>query len=280
MAYLYEDNPIIKKTYEENSNYTINLSVEKEVYDYCFIYFSSNNLYFPNNDETFKKTIVESDRYEWKRNCVKKDSNKTYKEIFVRDVYKSWYVLGINKDINSLESLVSLLRELTTDCKEIITVGNSAGGYAACYVGMLLSAKRIFNFCGQFSLSEEMKQNDILTKHISDDLMDISGLVNTTKINMIYIYSGKCKSDIDQVNLIDSKNEVRKLKFKSKIHGRTVYKINMPKLLAMDDSEIDQIYVHYNERMISPLVFSFKISGLKETIMYLLHMMKKKLFKG
>lgn len=207
-----------------------------------------------------------------------KDGNSSVDDL--ANVYKSWYILGINKEINSLKSLVERLRELTADCKEIITVGNSAGGYAACYVGILLSAKRIYNFCGQFSLNDEIKQNTILTKHISNEFVDISVLANSSEINMIYFYSGKCKADIKQMDLLEKRKEIISLKFNSKIHGRTVYSINMPKLLAMNDDEILLLYEHYKGKMISPFVFSLRISGIKDTATYLAHMMKKKICKG
>ena len=61
----------------------------------CVIYFSSNNIWFPNTEKAFQKSIVEEDRYEWQRNPYRIGK----KNIYLRDIYKSWYVQGINYEL-------------------------------------------------------------------------------------------------------------------------------------------------------------------------------------
>lgn len=69
--------------------------------DECILYFSSNNIWFPNTEEAFKHSFVENDYYEW----VKYGSTVSKKAIFFRDIYKSWYVTGINRHISSIDKL-------------------------------------------------------------------------------------------------------------------------------------------------------------------------------
>lgn len=71
--------------------------------------------------------------------------------IFVRDIYKTFYVKGINHDVSSIDALLELLEEKTAGY-QIVTCGNSAGGYMAVIAGKHLSADRIFSFGGQWEI--------------------------------------------------------------------------------------------------------------------------------
>lgn len=99
------DSEIVQSVYNKLPNYKI-------VYDdscsenRCAIYFSSNNIYYPNTEEIFRKRIVEKDFFEWYHTRV-----KARKHIFVRDVFKQWYIDGINTEIDSPEKLLTWLKQ-------------------------------------------------------------------------------------------------------------------------------------------------------------------------
>lgn len=97
----------------------------------CVIYFFSNNIWYPNTEEAFRKSIVENNRYEWNRNSYRIGK----KNIYLRDIYKSWYVQGINDKINSVDAIVDWLRKETSGY-EVVCIGSSAGGYMAALVGI------------------------------------------------------------------------------------------------------------------------------------------------
>ena len=61
---------------------------------------------------------------------------------FVRDVYKQWYLKGVNAEIDSIEKLYEFLKA-ETEGYQIVTVGSSAGGYAAVLFGYLLNATKV-----------------------------------------------------------------------------------------------------------------------------------------
>ena len=50
--------------------------------------------------------------------------------IFVRDMWKQWYINGINQKIDSVEKVIEFLRTETENMR-VTTVGNSSGGYMA-----------------------------------------------------------------------------------------------------------------------------------------------------
>ena len=55
---------------------------------WCVIYCSSNDIWYPNEEDAFRRSFVEGDYYEWKNvGC-----DRAAKEIFVRDIFvvKAW----------------------------------------------------------------------------------------------------------------------------------------------------------------------------------------------
>lgn len=113
----------------------------------CAIYFTSCNFYVPNTEEAFKKSL-EADYYEWRTHKIKRAS----KHIFVRDVAKQFYVLGINNDVPTITDLIELLKK-ETEGYRVITVGSSAGAYMAATAGALMHAEQVFSFSALFNLN-------------------------------------------------------------------------------------------------------------------------------
>ncbi|GAB5400448.1 MAG: hypothetical protein Aureis2KO_20330 [Aureisphaera sp.] len=72
-------------------------------------------------------------------------------KIFVRDHHQCWYQKGSDEQINSREKLLRRLNQLIKegDYKRIVFLGNSMGGYAAIYFGVLLKVDRILAFSPQ-----------------------------------------------------------------------------------------------------------------------------------
>lgn len=108
----------------------------------CFIFCSSNGLYFPNTEGCFFDEICMKDRYEWESVALK-ILPYVEKIILLRDVRKSYYVTGINEKINSIDLLINDMRE-ETEGYDIFTVGSSAGGYLAMILGGRCEQKAVF----------------------------------------------------------------------------------------------------------------------------------------
>ena len=141
-----------ERIYKNNLNYLEEYVHEKG--QQCYIFFSSHGLYDDISAEEIRKTLVEKDRYEWRNiaNSFKHHKNLG-KIIYVRDVFKVFYLYGINNELDSIDKIINKLRELTVGY-EITTVGISSGGYMAVIAAMALKAKRSFCFSGQFDISE------------------------------------------------------------------------------------------------------------------------------
>ena len=61
--YKNPQNEQILKVYEKDNYLMYDTGVDSNT---CYIFFSSNGLYYPETAEVFQKEIVEKDRYEWK----------------------------------------------------------------------------------------------------------------------------------------------------------------------------------------------------------------------
>jgi len=241
------------------NNYLIeyNKNVNKQ---YCIIYFSSNDIYYPNNKDAFYQQLVKKNRFEWYNTRI----SYGYKHIFLRDIKKQWYLEGINKDINSIEKIEAFLIEETKNF-EIITVGSSAGGYAAVYFGQKLNARTTFCFNGQFMLLDILENsneniNPIVFREKNNPEINkyfcIKKFITKPRI-IYYFYSSRSNWDIIQKNHISDLN-LKIISFNSRRHGIPFLKTSLVKLLSSNVKMLDTLIDKDHE----PVFFSLKIEGI------------------
>lgn len=266
--------PEILNFYSSNDNY--------EMYDLnrdsntCYIYFSSNGIYYPNTKEAFENSIVESNRFDWKRNIVR-SSNRV---LFVRDVLKTWYLKGINSNISSIEKLLELLQKETRGLK-VTCVGSSAGGYAATLFACLLNAERAFNFSGQFSLWHGLNDEDkrlempFLTSHIENKSINkffsLRSYLENSNVPIFYFYPAHCPLDYPQMETVCDLDMVYRFPFNSAEHAKTCYPINFLDLFSKSNLELISLSLKISNHPVGQFPFSFKVSGIPKTLMYSLH---------
>lgn len=262
-----ENNPLIRSVYEKD-NYIIR-EYENDS-DIAAVYFSSNGLYYPDTEEEFRKTVAEGNRYEWLRLHRK----QVKKEIFLRDIFKCHYVLGINSRINSIDRLVSFLKELTEGMR-VITVGNSAGGYAAAVVGTCMKAYMVFSFSGQNDITGYTRKSVSPAGRYKDDetrsrYYSIRKLWEGTEIPYtFYFYSGHHKGDVgqcEQVMGMSDYNRFFPFRFDTDTHEKTMYNFNLPYILSFDREELKKLCIHYKDSYIKRFDFSVKVCGLGITL--------------
>lgn len=101
MNYSFQvDSGIAIKAYTELDNYSIQESeVDSNI---CAVYFSSNEIYYPNTESVFERDIFKKNRFEW-FGCRIKDAEK---HIFSRDVRNQWYLTGISASYPRIDSLM------------------------------------------------------------------------------------------------------------------------------------------------------------------------------
>jgi hypothetical protein len=257
------DSPIVKSAYLDNDNFLIEYDKSQEN-KYCVIYFCSNNIYYPNTEENFKSSILDKNRYEWYGTRVK----YAHKHIFIRDIQKQWYLAGINEKINCPEKLLSFLKSETKGYK-IITLGSSAGGFAAVLYGSLLKSQLMLSFNGQFEIQSLLKTSTesidpILfrfNKHKKSlDFFDVKPFIKNSK-NIFYFHSNGSNYDSRQEKHITD-IKLNTISFKTSHHGIPFLKCNLPALLAKSHQDLMRL----SGKEHNPLWFSIKMVGLKETL--------------
>ena len=229
------DSEIVRSVYNTYPNYKI-------VYDdtckenVCAICFSSNGIYYPNTEENFRKRIVEKDFFEWYHTRV-----KARKHIFVRDVFKHWYLEGINAEINSPEKMKEWQKSATKGYG-VVTVGSSAGGYAAVLYGSLLNAKRVIAFNAQFNLwhlfnSSSANSNPLVVKYKNTErslFFDLKGMLQDS-VNYYYFLSTGCYEDSQQYRKLFSSpfppQSLSCLRFRTAHHGIPFLKVALTRVL-------------------------------------------------
>lgn len=274
------DSDIVRKQ-RSFSNFRIEYAPEIQD-NICVVYFSSNDIYYPNTQAAFEYSILEKDRYEWSNMRVDYAS----KHIFLRDIFKQWYLGGINQDIDSPQKLYEWLKEETDDYK-IETVGSSAGGYAAILYGVLLGARKILAFNPQFELNSLLEtsamKNPLIFRLKGTSLQsyyDLLPFINKTRNpNIFYFVSQDSHWDKKQLNhLINGGNKisVNIIRFKTSHHGIPFPKIALGKVLKSDISELHDDCI----KTYGPISYSIKKIGLYDTLKGLLmqsvYLLKKK----
>lgn len=113
----------------------------------AYIFCSSNSLYKKDDRQDFVSKVVNKDKFEWENITQDIDHEKI---IYIRDIWLSWYVVGINAKYNTIDALIRKMRE-ETEGMQVITVGVSSGGFIAAILASSLKASYCLDFAGQFS---------------------------------------------------------------------------------------------------------------------------------
>lgn len=223
---------LFEKVYSEK-NYFINEKKQNTVEKVAVLYFSSSGIYYPNTEEMFSKAFVENDKYEFLNSELKIEGSK---EIYIRDIAKQFYITGISQRCPDMDSLIQLLKK-ETDGYKIITVGSSAGGYAAVLIGYILNAELIYCFSGYFNLEIVDKETWFYIEQYKNDYSKnkyykLENYIKTDKTKLIYFYPTRLKDDVKQAEyLMKYKNaNMAIVGMESGLHGVCVPKCVVKKL--------------------------------------------------
>lgn len=215
--------------------------------DLCYIFFSSNGLYFPDEKEVFERVIKCGDRYEWKRMSVQAGiPGKAGRIIYVRDVFKDWYSMGISKEVNTLDRTLLLLRKLT-EGYQIVTVGSSAGGYMAVLAAVRLQALWCINFSGQYKVATNVRE----------EYQDLSMLLRDYHGRIFYYVPFYSAQDRMQYELVKEITCIKAVRFEGRKHADTMLVGNMPYIIGRNSEELLLLYEHYKEREVGKISFLF-----------------------
>lgn len=246
----------------------------------AIIFFSSNGVYYPNTEDCFVKKIIDENRYEFENISRDKKIQKEYELIiFIRDIYKQWYVNGINERINSIDKLYEYLYELTKGY-QLTTCGSSAGGYLSMLLGNMLKADKIFSFSGQFYLWDEINVAPLLRENqfveSKSKYYDISKIISYG----YYFYPAKVKKDIFQYSFVKNNKKIQKLSVNQKQHGSTVDPDCFAYLLTMSKDEVDKFFEQFKDAdMVTRKQINARILPLRKRIKCSVRNFVKKILK-
>ncbi len=257
---------IVKKTYKNELNYKIHYSeIKSSNKNLCVIYFSSNEIYYPNTNQSFEKSIIVKDKYEW----VNSKFPNAYKHIFLRDIQKQWYIEGINTEINTPTKLLQLL-EQETNGYTVFTIGSSAGGFAAMLYGSMLNAKRVYAFNAQMNLNLVIAKSTrlvdpLLFKYKDKSESKFYNLDNYINKNTEYFYfqSAKSSYDIEQFNVLDFKINVNHIRFNTSNHGFPFFRHNIQHIFASTNNDLLKL----TKTQKNPFLYSVECDGFFKSIL-------------
>lgn len=220
------DSELVASVYASEENILIREGKGKGI---TYIFFSGNGLFFPNTDECFEKTVMKQNRFEW-TNVARSVEKRAERIIFVRDVYKKWYIRGVSERYPDVESLCKRLKERSVG--DIYTVGNSAGAYMAILAGYLTGAKYVFAFNPQTDLTlvDPLDHPSIVAYATSGapycklQELDVSSRV-------FVFYAARNGADVMHCDLIKGNENYKLYPFDETIHGKTMLAVNYPFVL-------------------------------------------------
>ena len=259
------DNPKIQEQYRQYHNYKVEYNSNGNQ-DVCVIYFTSHALYYPNTEQSFIDNVIDSDTYEW----YKTRHLSAGMHVFVRDVFKQWYLKGINSELCSIEKLSRFLSDLTIG-KNVICIGASAGGYAAMLIGSIIGAKTVIAFNPQINLEYEYKnsteaENALLHRLISTDARqyyDLNRFLNA-KTDIYYVYSSDSEWDINQLKNLNMINSyVNIISVKSDCHGVPIPKPILREFISAPKEKL----INFVNADIKPILIMVSFS-LRKTLEY------------
>jgi hypothetical protein len=265
---------IVTDTYNKMDNYFINQVSEKKL---AVVYFSSNGIYYPNEYDIFKEYIIEENKFEWTKEGWKLEEAGL--NIYIRDIYKQWYVNGINKDINSIDKLVDFINILTKGYK-VITVGSSAGGFIATLIGCKINAKYIFNFAGQFDLTFQSIYNDLLVDYLrkNTEYANLKTIVENSKSKVFYFVGSNSFIDARDIQVAHSiRSNIYIFQFNQNIHGIPFILNACEELIKKNEYELEQLYLRYKGKIINRYIFEIYLIGLLDFIKIYMKKLKIKI---
>lgn len=217
------------------------------------LFCSGNGLYYPDTESEFNKRILQDNYYEWWRIGHLKQIKKHFQRvIYIRDIYKQWYVKGINKECDSIDKLHEKLAELCNGFR-ITIVGVSAGGYIASVLGMLLGAERVINISGQWILETNSNLGPYIEIY-SDDInrnkyYDVPSLMDREKMDgssIFYFWPCKSEQDVYQHDRIVGTN-ANSIPVDCHVHGSLFRKETFPYLFTCNISRLKRICGEHGE---------------------------------
>lgn len=220
----------------------------------CYVFFSSNGLYDNRNNIESIKTMFNTKRYEWKfLSSNKKIIKKASKLIYLRDIYKAFYIYGLNRHMDSIDQIVSFLNEETKGMR-VVLAGSSAGAYMALLVGhMLPSTYRVISLGGVIDLEGWRNFSDYLSKNLDNSKYKNIKDFLQGDYWIINFYGKRNKLDCDNASLLTqmaNDDKLINIGFDVDEHAPRPSGDDLIKLLTCNDSHLKKLKFKNDQRCI------------------------------
>lgn len=264
---LSEDNSLLSEVYR-GDNYKVIEGLADN--GKCVIFFSGNALFYPNTESSFRKTVIEKDRYEW-AGVASVMVNYVSRIILVRDIRKCWYTYGISEKYDTVQKTVEMLRQLCSGY-DIYTYGNSAGAYMAVLAGIGLNAKAVFNWGGQIDLHGKdiyLEENDFIKAAIKDpektDMLDLKNILKDNTVPVYSFYAAKNDLDIDELKELKEAKNVSIIRFDSDRHGQGFERDVYINLMQLDGNSLKAVFDKYRDTAAAPKAIGDDINNMVDS---------------
>lgn len=163
--------------------------------------------------------------------------------------------------------LVDFLKQ-ETNGYNVVTIGSSAGGYAAILYGSLIDAKMVMAFNPQFEIASLLvksteKVNPLVfrLKGMRQKYYDIVPFINA-KTEIFYFYSLGSQWDIEQNKHIKPMPNLHPISFWTKHHGIPFLKVALSAVVNSEAAILSEL----EKKRHNPILFTMKLVGLRKTI--------------
>ena len=194
--------------------------------------------------------------------------------MWVRDVQKQWYVNGISATVSSIDALVVELRS-RVGARRVVTVGSSAGGYAAALFGVLLGAERAICFSAQFDLELAAMQeggqrfNKLLFDHRSDPrrarYYQVRKLIEGGDTPIFYFFATMSPVDVPQYETVVGSRNLFPIPIIGRAHGIPCWPFNLGWIVNSSADRLRSLSGRCLRNPAGRLGFSLRTLGLYAT---------------
>lgn len=267
------NNILINNEYQKLNYRIIDVSDKSNL---CLIFFSSHDIYYPNTETSFISSISIKNRYEWINTaCNSLIMSQAGRIIFVRDIYKQYYITGINNDTSTITQIMDFLRKKTEGYR-VITFGSSAGGYMAMAAGISLKAEYIINNSGDFNIDKllHLESKFISAAYVNKEnapYTDLRKLLEKNEVPIYYFTAARNMLEKEQYEYVKGINCIKCIRFSEKNHASTVFPGNWAYLI-LNRAKLDSLV---KERgMNNKIVVLFQTVPLKNALYIFAHEIK------
>lgn len=165
---------------------------------------------------------------------------------------------GVGAGITSIDMMVKYLEPFVKGYR-LVTVGNSAGGYLAMILGILLHAAFVISISGQVDITLYASDGDAYPELCrskenpeKSKYFNILDMLQRSEVPIFYLYAARCGQDKDQFRMVEGFQCVYPVAFDSFQHGVAALPFNYPLLMCYTLQQWQELYGRCKGKIVKP----------------------------